>query len=139
MTNSGGTFPVSVTIHGDLAYVLNAEDCGAVQGYRINPGGLEQLPGSNRALGLDPTATPQFTNTPGQVAFSPDGKQLIVNTTANGNDLDVFTVTHDGAQIRATIAITGRVSLGDLTEQMRVEFIGIYRRWQHERDAEDGG
>ena len=68
--SSGGTFPVSVGIHGDLAYVLNAEDGGAVQGYRVTPGGLEQLPRSNRALGLDPTLTPQFTSTPCQVAFS---------------------------------------------------------------------
>ena len=42
------------------------------------------------------------------------------------------------AQIRAAIAITGRVTPEDLTEQMRVEFIDIYRRWQHERDADDG-
>jgi 6-phosphogluconolactonase (cycloisomerase 2 family) len=96
VTSSGGTFPVSVAIHGDLAYVLNAEDGGAVQGYRITPGGLEQLPGSNRALGLNPTLTPQFTNTPGQVAFSPDGQQLIVTTKANGNDIDVFGVTAGG-------------------------------------------
>jgi 6-phosphogluconolactonase (cycloisomerase 2 family) len=94
--SSGGTFPVSVSIHGDLAYVLNAEDGGAVQGYRITPGGLEQLPGSNRALGLDPTLTPQFTSTPGQVAFSPDGRQLIVTTKANGNDIDVFGLTASG-------------------------------------------
>jgi hypothetical protein len=71
--SSGGTFPVRVAIHGDLAYVLNAEG-GAVHGYRITPGGLELLPGSNRALGLDPTLSPQFTSTPGQVAFSPDGR-----------------------------------------------------------------
>ena len=62
-----------MTIHGDLAYVLNAESGGSVQGYRITAHGLEQLPGSNRALGLDPAATPQFTHTPGQVALSPDG------------------------------------------------------------------
>jgi 6-phosphogluconolactonase (cycloisomerase 2 family) len=96
VTGSGGTFPVSVAIHGDLAYVLNAEDGGAVQGYRIMPGGLEQLPGSNRALGLNQAATPQFTNTPGQVAFSPDGRQLIVTTKANGNDIDVFNVAQGG-------------------------------------------
>ncbi len=96
VTSSGGTFPVSVAIHGDLAYVLNAEDGGAVQGYRVTPGGFEQLPGSNRALGLNPAATPQFTNTPGQVAFSPDGSQLIVTTKANGNDIDVFSVSASG-------------------------------------------
>ena len=77
-------------------YVLNAENGGALQGYRITPGGLKQLPGSNRALGLDPTLTPQFTSTPGQVAFSPDGRQLVVTTKANGNDIDVFKTNPDG-------------------------------------------
>jgi hypothetical protein len=32
---SGGTFPVSVAVHGDLVYILNAENGGSVQGYRI--------------------------------------------------------------------------------------------------------
>jgi 6-phosphogluconolactonase (cycloisomerase 2 family) len=103
VTSSGGTFPVSVAIHGDLAYVLNAENGGAVQGYRITPGGLEQLPGSNRALGLDPTLTPQYVNTPGQVAFSPDGSQLVVTTKDNGNDIDVFAVTHGGGLSAAPV------------------------------------
>ena len=85
--SSGGAFPVSVAIRGDLAYVLNAEDGGSVQGYRIGFGGLLPLPGSARALGLDPAATPQYTTTPGQVAFSPAGSQLIVTTKANGNDI----------------------------------------------------
>ncbi len=92
VTGSGGVFPVSVAVHGDLVYVLNAENGGAVQGYRIFAGRLSGIPGSNRALGLDPSATPQFTNTPGQVAFSPAGSQLIVTTKANGNDIDVFAV-----------------------------------------------
>jgi 6-phosphogluconolactonase (cycloisomerase 2 family) len=93
---SGGTFPVSIAVSGSLAYVLNALGGGSVQGYRIGSGGLTPLPGSNRPLGLDPTASPQFTNTPGQVAFSPDGSQLIVTTKANGNDIDVFGVKNDG-------------------------------------------
>jgi DNA-binding beta-propeller fold protein YncE len=89
---SGGDFPVSVAVHGDLVYVLNALKGGAVQGYRVFFGHLLPIPRSNRPLGLDPAATPQFTNTPGQVAFSPDGSQLIVTTKANGNDIDVFAV-----------------------------------------------
>ena len=96
VTGSGGAFPVSVAVRGDLVYVLNAENGGAVQGYRIFAGRLFPIPGSNRALGLDPSATPQFTNTPGQVAFSPDGSQLIVTTKANGNDVDVFAVRSGG-------------------------------------------
>jgi len=93
---SGGTFPVSVTVHGDLVYVLNAKDGGSVHGYRIGSGRLFPIPGSTRALGLDPAATPQFTNTPGQVAFSPGGAQLIITTKANGNDIDVFSVGKPG-------------------------------------------
>jgi 6-phosphogluconolactonase (cycloisomerase 2 family) len=89
---SGGQFPVSVATRGDLVYVANAENGGSVQGYRVFGGRLAPIPGSNRALGLNPAATPQFTNTPGQVAFSPDGQQLIVTTKANGNDIDVFNV-----------------------------------------------
>ena len=94
---SGGTFPVSITTHGDLLYVLNALNGGSVAGFRIIGGGLAQIPGSTRALGLDPTATPQFTNTPGQVAFTPDGSQLLVTTKSNGNDVDVYSVKLDGS------------------------------------------
>jgi 6-phosphogluconolactonase (cycloisomerase 2 family) len=93
---SGGTFPVSVTVHGDLVYVLNALNGGSVQGYRVLGSALVPLPGSHRALGLDPTATPQFTTTPGQVAFTPDGSQLVVTTKGNGNDIDVFGVGASG-------------------------------------------
>jgi 6-phosphogluconolactonase (cycloisomerase 2 family) len=90
--NSGGTFPVSVAVHNNQVDVLNAENGGSVQGYVVAFDHLVPLPGSNRALGLNPAATPQFTTTPGQVAFSPDGSKLIVTTKANGNDIDVFNV-----------------------------------------------
>jgi 6-phosphogluconolactonase (cycloisomerase 2 family) len=96
VVNSGGTFPVSVAVRGDLVYVLNALNGGSVQGYRLFGSFLVPLPGSNRALGLNPTETPQFTSTPGQVAFTPDGSQLIVTTKNNGNDIDVFQVGFAG-------------------------------------------
>jgi 6-phosphogluconolactonase (cycloisomerase 2 family) len=96
VVSSGGTFPVSVATHGDLVYAANAENGGSVQGYRVLFGHLVPIPGSNRPLGLNPTATPQFTNTPGQVAFSPSGSQLIVTTKMNGSDIDVFAVHFDG-------------------------------------------
>jgi 6-phosphogluconolactonase (cycloisomerase 2 family) len=94
--SSGGTFPVSVAVRGDLVYVLNALGGGSLQGYRVVGGSLAPIPGSGRALGLDPTASPQYTNTPGQVAFTPDGAQLVVTTKDNGNDIDVFGVGFDG-------------------------------------------
>ncbi len=96
VVNSGGAFPVSVATFGSLVYVLNAENGGSVQGYVNFLGRLFAIPGSNRALGLNPTATPQFVNTPGQVSFSPDGSKLIVTTKANGSDIDVFAVGRFG-------------------------------------------
>jgi 6-phosphogluconolactonase (cycloisomerase 2 family) len=93
---SGGSFPVSIAVHGDLVYVLNALNGGSVQGYQVLGDHLLPLPGSLRALGLDPTETPQFTSTPGQVAFTPDGAQLVVTTKNNGNDIDVFQVGFGG-------------------------------------------
>jgi 6-phosphogluconolactonase (cycloisomerase 2 family) len=99
VVDSGGAFPVSIAVHGDLVYVLNAENGGSVSGYRADDGRLHRIWGSTRSLGLTiPTDTTQFTHTPGQVAFSPDGSQLIVTTKANviGNDIDVFGVGPDG-------------------------------------------
>ena len=93
---SGGAFPVSIAVYHGLVYVLNAEEGGSVQGFTVTGGQLVPLPGSNRPLGLNATETPQFTHTPGQVAFSPNGSQLIVTTKANGNDIDVFHVGFDG-------------------------------------------
>ncbi len=89
---SGGTFPVSIAARDGVVYVLNAEDGGRVQGFVTFFGHLLPLPGSGRALGLNSTEEPQFTHTPGQVAFSPDGTRLIVTTKANGSDIDVFRI-----------------------------------------------
>jgi DNA-binding beta-propeller fold protein YncE len=94
--SSGGTFPVSIAESHGLVYVLNAEEGGSVDGFALQFGRLVPIPGSGRALGLNPAATPQFTNTPGQVAFSPDGQQLIVTTKADGSDVDVFQVNGYG-------------------------------------------
>jgi len=94
--SSGGRFPVSVAVHGNLVYVLNALNGGSVRGYRVFAGRLFPIRGSKRPLHLDPTASPEFVNTPGQVGFSPDGAQLIVTTKANGNNVDVFGVRPGG-------------------------------------------
>jgi 6-phosphogluconolactonase (cycloisomerase 2 family) len=88
--SSGGTFPVSVAAHGHLVYVLNARDGGSIQGYVRFGDHLFRVPSWNRRLGLDPSLTPEFTSTPGQVAFTPDGSKLIVTTKNNENQIDVF-------------------------------------------------
>ncbi len=91
--SSGGKFPVSVTVHKNIVYVLNAENGGSVQGYFAILGRLIPLPNSRRGLGLTiPSDATQFTHSPGQVAFSPDGSKLIVTTKATTNAIDVFHV-----------------------------------------------
>jgi 6-phosphogluconolactonase (cycloisomerase 2 family) len=93
VVSSGGDFPVSVAVHENLVYVLNGEGAGSVQGYVAQFGHLFPLPDSNRGLGLTiPTDTTQFTHTPGQVIFSPNGSQLLVTTKASTNAIDVFHV-----------------------------------------------
>jgi 6-phosphogluconolactonase (cycloisomerase 2 family) len=89
---SGGSFPVSVAVHGTSVYVLNGLSA-TVQGFVSFFGHLYPLPGSNRSLGITvPSDTTQFVSTPGQVAFTPDGSRLIVTTKASGSDIDVFRV-----------------------------------------------
>jgi DNA-binding beta-propeller fold protein YncE len=93
---SGGSFPVSVAARGNVVYVLNARDGGSVQGFLRVGSSLVRVPSWHRALGLDASETPEFTSTPGQVAFTPDGRQLVVTTKGNGNDIDVFALTPGG-------------------------------------------
>jgi 6-phosphogluconolactonase (cycloisomerase 2 family) len=100
---SGGAFPVSVTVHGNHAYVLDALGGGTLYGYRITGGHLTPIPGSSRPLGLNPNATPQFTTTPGQVAYTPDGSRILVTTKGNGSDVIVFAVRPDGRLSRSPV------------------------------------
>jgi 6-phosphogluconolactonase (cycloisomerase 2 family) len=93
---SGGQFPASVGIHDDLAYVLNAGGTGIVQGFRIGSHGLSPIAGSARSLGLANSTPPNFLMSPGQVGFTPDGRQLLVTTKVSTSSIDVFQVGHDG-------------------------------------------
>ncbi|KFA87972.1 lactonase family protein [Archangium violaceum] len=87
---SGGTTPVSLTVHGELLYVLNAGDGGNISGFRVgSDGGLTPLPDSIRPLsGAAVTA-------PAQVSFSPDGSLLVVTEKAT-NLIDTYTVDVNG-------------------------------------------
>jgi DNA-binding beta-propeller fold protein YncE len=103
---SFGDFPVSIAAHGNAVYVLNARRGGSVQGYARVGGLLVPVPPWHRGLGLDPNATPEFTHTPGQVAFTPDGDHLLVTTKANTNAIQVFGVGRlGGLSPRATTTV----------------------------------
>ncbi|WP_328551457.1 lactonase family protein [Streptomyces sp. NBC_00358] len=93
--STGGDFPVGVTVSGDLAYVMNAGGAGSVQGFKITPAGLKPLSGSSRTLGLKNDRVPLFSSSPGQAAFTPDGRDLVV-TTKSANTLEVFPMGRDG-------------------------------------------
>ncbi|MFE3264146.1 lactonase family protein [Streptomyces sp. NPDC059215] len=102
VVRSGGDFPSSLAVSGGLAYVLNAGGAGSVQGFRITARGLEPLRGSHRSLGLDNKKVPLFSSSPGQVAFTPGGGQLVV-TTKSANTIEVFPVGRDGRPARRAV------------------------------------
>ncbi|MFC7277661.1 lactonase family protein [Paractinoplanes rhizophilus] len=89
---SGGAFPVGVALHGNLVYVLNARDGGSIQGFRRVGKNLVRVPAWHRALGLDPAAEPEFTSSPGQAAFTPDGRRLLVTTKGNTSEILTYDV-----------------------------------------------
>ena len=86
--SSKGVYPVSVTFNKDTLYVLNAAS-NSITGFAVDKKGLMsrlqtcQLP-ALPALesGFPATATqsaqPVFSQTAGQIGFSPDGKKLLI-------------------------------------------------------------
>lgn len=92
--SSGGTFPVSLTVHDNLLYVLNREDSAlehsTVTGFTVNAdGNLCALAGSTQALVGGPGAAPA------QVEFTPDGTALVV-TERTENVIDVLPIDDQG-------------------------------------------
>jgi 6-phosphogluconolactonase (cycloisomerase 2 family) len=88
-TPSGGIQPISLTTSGEVVYVLNAGGAGNITGFRLDrTGGLTPIPGSTRSLSGGAT-------NPAEVAFSPDGRQLVVTEKAT-NLLDVYPVNAHG-------------------------------------------
>ncbi len=85
---SGGSAPTSVAVYGHLAYVLNSGDEPSLQGFRIGEDGrLVPLAESSRPLGPG--------SDPAQVAFSPDGRTLVVTDRAR-DSIHAFAVDDGG-------------------------------------------
>lgn len=81
---SRGVFPVSLAVHNDLLYVLNAGDAGSVAGFRVARCALQPLTAPPVSLaGLSdafPIPVPgEVLTTPAQVGFSPDGRRLVLS------------------------------------------------------------
>jgi len=94
--SSGGSFPASIAVRGDLVYVMNSGGVGRLQGYWLSGERLYAIGGSGRSLGLANATPPNFLTSPGQVGFSPDGSRLIVTTKASGSQIDVWRVRYNG-------------------------------------------
>ena len=92
---SGGVRPISLTVHGNLVYVLNAGGGGNISGFTVrNDGLLVPVTGSTPSLSGSAVG-------PAQVSFSPSGQWLVVTEKATSR-LDVFAVGSDGVASSAT-------------------------------------
>ena len=86
---SGGTLPISLTVHDDVLYVLNAGGTENITGFSIGSNGaLTLLPGSSRPLSGTGVG-------PAQVGFDPSGRWLVVTEKAT-NRIDVYAVGANG-------------------------------------------
>lgn len=86
---SGGTMPISLTLHDDLLYVLNAGGRGGIHGFTMSEKGVATpAPGSRRSLSDSGVG-------PAEVEFSDDGRWLAV-TEKNTNLIDLYSVDETG-------------------------------------------
>ena len=89
-TASGGTLPTSLTVHGNVLYVLNAGGTGNISGFAVgSSGALTAIAGATLPLSGSSVG-------PAQVSFSPDGRRLVV-TEKNTNQVDLYAVDANGA------------------------------------------
>lgn len=74
--SSGGLTPISVTVHDDLVYVLNAGGTGNIAALRLaQDGSLSPIAGSSRGLSSGAAD-------PAEVRFDPFGERLVVTEKA---------------------------------------------------------
>jgi 6-phosphogluconolactonase (cycloisomerase 2 family) len=87
--DSGGGFPISIAVHGDLLYVLNTNSQN-ISGFRFSESGeLTPIPGSTQKL------TPQKAPLARQIGFDRTGSQLVVSSLTDAR-FDVFSVNSNG-------------------------------------------
>jgi 6-phosphogluconolactonase (cycloisomerase 2 family) len=109
VVDSGGSMPISLTLHGRSLYVLNAGSSGNISGFRVRDNGkLVPLEGSTQPLSNGGTGdSPQ----PAQISFSPDGRLLVV-TEKMTNLIDVYEVRNGIAGPPVTHPSAGMTPFG---------------------------
>jgi 6-phosphogluconolactonase (cycloisomerase 2 family) len=118
VVSSGGQFPVSIAVHGNQVYVLNALGGASVSGFIQSGGRLIPQPSWQRDLGLGTTSSTVFTGTPGQIGFTPGGSHLVVTTKGAANTVEVFRVGPFGPSASPAItSLPGQVPFGFTFDQ----------------------
>ena len=108
--DAAGTNPISVTASDGVAYVLDAGGAGNIAGFRLGDGHLRRIGGSWRPLSGSGT-------NPAEVAFSTDGRHLVVTERAT-NLIDTYRVNDEGrAGSPVTTASSGLVPYGFAFDQ----------------------
>jgi 6-phosphogluconolactonase (cycloisomerase 2 family) len=86
---SGGVMPVSITVHNNLVYVLNAGGSGNISGFRLDAAGkLHALANSTRPLSSANAAA-------AQISFAQEGAVVVI-TEKMTNKLISYTITSGG-------------------------------------------
>ena len=108
---SGGTKPISVTVHDDVVYVLNAGGVGNIAGFHLHHGVLTMIPGS-----LQPLTVSAATSKPVQVLFDKTGEWLVVPQKGI-NTFSVYHVEHGVAGPPMSESSVGPVPFGAMFDK----------------------
>jgi 6-phosphogluconolactonase len=106
---SAGKHPISLSLHGNLLFVLNAGgqvgDKDSISGFAFFSGRLFPLPQSTHGLSADNT-------NPAEISFSSDGGVLLVTEKDTGV-IDTFTLDNDGSiDLHKTFNSPGQTPFG---------------------------
>jgi 6-phosphogluconolactonase len=118
-TGSSGTFPISITIHENIVYALNAggkDTAGNIAGFSLNNHSqLSAIPGSVQPLSGNVA--------PAQISFNPTGSVLVV-TEKSTSLIDTYTVDSDGVATGPTThASNGTTPFGFAIDQKGQLFV----------------
>jgi len=103
--SSGGEMPISVTLHDDLLYVLNAGGAGNITGFYVgDERRVHAIPGSTRPLSGSATG-------PAQISFNIFGDVLVV-TEKMTNKIVLYDVVEGVAQAPQVRDSTGMTPFG---------------------------
>ena len=112
--SSNGDLPISLTVQGNLLYVLNAGGSGSITGFVVDGANVTPLAGSTQPL---------LGSNPAQIAFSPHGSQLVV-TEKGTQTLDTYAVDSQGrAGTPVSSASAGATPFGFAFDQRGRAFV----------------